>query len=414
MINLKNKKILLLNILLLLGLFYLSFSYNVKASNDENSLDDIYITIDSNDEESSYGVETLAVINEENVEVIITNGVVTKGSTIVLKATPNTGYRFVYWLYQYGDYLKKLSNDSVVNVTVKQNYLFTAVYAKTDQVVVTYLDNTEKNIVDYKVLDNGSSAPNIKAPSLRGYSQKGWDKNLDNIKTDIDLVPIYKATVFSVFRDYAKDFFSGLGLTLSFSVIAVFFALFLGAILCLAKISNIKALKFISSAYIEIIRGVPLLLQLLLIYALMPRIDYGKYLNSEILAAILALFLNSGAYVAEIFRSGIQAVDSGQMEAGRALGLSKWQTMKAIIIPQAIRNVLPSIGNELIMVIKETSLASTIDAGIGELMSIKKQITSATFINIPPFIVIAIMYFVVTFSLSKVVRYIERRLEARD
>ena len=82
--------------------------------------------------------------------------------------------------------------------------------------------------------------------------------------------------------------------------------------------------------------------------------------------------------------------------------------------PQAVKNVLPSIGNELIMVIKETSLASTVDAGIGELMSVKKQITSATFINIPPFIVVAAMYFVVTFSLSKVVRLIERRLEARD
>lgn len=169
-----------------------------------------------------------------------------------------------------------------------------------------------------------------------------------------------------------------------------------------------------ASAYIEVIRGVPLLLQLLLIYAIMPRIEIGKFLNTEIIAAVLALFLNSGAYVAEIFRSGIQAVDKGQMEAGRALGLTKWMTMKKIIIPQAIKNVLPSIGNELIMVIKETSLASTVDAGIGELMSVKKQITASSFINIPPFIVIAIMYFVVTFSLSKVVRYIERRLEARD
>ena len=146
----------------------------------------------------------------------------------------------------------------------------------------------------------------------------------------------------------------------------------------------------------------------------MPRIDYGKFINSEILAAILALFLNSGAYVAEIFRSGIQAVDKGQTEAGRALGLSSFTTMRKIVIPQAIKNVLPSIGNELIAVIKETSLASTVDASIGELMSIKKQITSASFINIPPFIVIAVMYFAVTFSLSKLVRYIERRLEARD
>ena len=146
----------------------------------------------------------------------------------------------------------------------------------------------------------------------------------------------------------------------------------------------------------------------------MPRIDYGKFLNSEIIAAILTLFLNSGAYVAEIFRSGIQAVDKGQMEAGRALGLNKWTTMKKIILPQAVKNVLPSIGNELIMVIKETSLASTVNVAIGELMSVQNQIKADSYIVLEPFFIIAIMYFIVTFSLSKVVRLIERRLETHD
>ena len=157
------------------------------------------------------------------------------------------------------------------------------------------------------------------------------------------------------------------------------------------------------------ISGVALQLFIMVLQILViPNVDM------QTIAIILTFGINSGAYVSESIRAGIQSVDKGQMEAGRALGLGKWQTMRKIIIPQAIKNVLPSIGNELIMVIKETSLASTVDAGIGELMSVKKQITSATFINIPPFIVIAAMYFVVTFSLSKLVRYIERRLESRD
>lgn len=339
---------------------------------------------------------------------------VESGNKITLQASPEEGYRFAYWLYNVYGETKKLSEKTSVTFTIKHSYTFTAVYVKEGSYVVTFGDNSEDVIYDYQIVEKGENAKSIDIPSKKGYSKRGWSASLNNITEDLYLKPVYKATVWSVFRDYAPDFFKGLGLTLAFSVISVFLALFLGAVLCLLRISSIKPLSFLSGAYIEIVRGVPLLLQLLLIYALMPRIAYGKFLNSEVIAAILTLFLNSGAYVAEIFRAGIQAVDKGQMEAGRALGLSKWTTMKKIILPQAVKNVLPSIGNELIMVIKETSLASTVDAGIGELMSVKKQITSATFINIPPFIVIAAMYFVVTFTLSKVVRYIERRLEARD
>ena len=179
------------------------------------------------------------------------------------------------------------------------------------------------------------------------------------------------------------------------------------------RISKLKVVSFIASAYVEVIRGIPSLLLLLIVYALVPRITIG-FLNTEIIACILALFINSSAYMAEIYRSGIQAVDKGQMEAARALGLSYWQAMFKVVIPQAIRNVLPSIGNELIMVIKETSLASQIDAGIGELMSAKRQITASTYINLEPYFIIAFIYFIVTFSLSKVVRQVEKRLESHE
>ena len=135
---------------------------------------------------------------------------------------------------------------------------------------------------------------------------------------------------------------------------------------------------------------------------------------SKFLTCVIALVINSAAYQAEIFRSGIQAVDKGQTEAARALGLSKWQTLFKIVIPQGIKNCLPSIGNELIMVIKETSLASTVNVAIGELMSVQNQIKADSYIVLEPFFIIAIMYFIVTFSLSKVVRLIERRLETHD
>lgn len=391
-----------------LFILMITFSFGFKSEAAINCT----INFDDGDGGSEYFV----IVDENGVtsDKQYSGSKVESGNKITIYANPNEGYRFAYWIYELNGTTKKLSEKTTVTVTIKQSYSFTAVYVKDGSYVVTFTDNSGDVVYGYQIVEAGSDAKSIDQPAKQGYEKRGWSEELSNINEDLNVKPVYKATVWSVFRDYAPDFFRGLLITLAFSVISVFFALFLGAVLCLLRISTVKPLSFLSGAYIEIIRGVPLLLQLLLIYALMPRIDYGKFLNSEVIAAILTLFLNSGAYVAEIFRSGIQAVDKGQMEAGRALGLSKWTTMKRIILPQAVKNVLPSIGNELIMVIKETSLASTVDAGIGELMSVKKQITSATFINIPPFIVVAAMYFVVTFSLSKVVRLIERRLEARD
>lgn len=397
---------------LLLGTTFLMFMMTIFIGNNINAAMSCEVTFEDSEGGNEYYI---IKYNDETIsEEFYSGSKVDSGSKITLYANPKEGYRFVYWIYDLYGETKKLSETKMVTFTIKQSYTFTAVYIKEGSYIVTFNDNTGDTIYDYQIVKQGDNAESIEAPNKKGYTKCGWSASLKNITEDLYVKPVYKATIWSVFRDYAPDFFRGLGLTLVFSVVSVFLALFLGAVLCLLRISSIKPLSFLSGAYIEIIRGVPLLLQLLLIYALMPRIAYGKFLNSEVLAAILALFLNSAAYVAEIFRAGIQAVDKGQMEAGRALGLSKWTTMKKIIFPQAIKNVLPSIGNELIMVIKETSLASTVDAGIGELMSVKKQITSATFINIPPFIVIAAMYFVVTFSLSKVVRYIERKLEARD
>ena len=124
----------------------------------------------------------------------------------------------------------------------------------------------------------------------------------------------------------------------------------------------------------------------------------------------IALFLNSGAYVAEIIRAGLGAVDKGQYEACRTLGLSKVQAMKKVIIPQALKKIFPALGNEFVALIKETSLASVFF--IGDLMTVKNQITSLTYLSIEPFIIVGIIYFALTFGTTKLIKYFENRMVA--
>ena len=184
-----------------------------------------------------------------------------------------------------------------------------------------------------------------------------------------------------------KLLFTGVGYTLLLSVIAVFFGAILGALLAIGKMSRFKVLKFIISAFVEVMRGTPALLQ---------RVAMG-------------LSLNSAAYVSEIIRSGIDAVDKGQTEAARALGLTSRSTMIKIVLPQAIRNILPALGNEFVMIIKETSLASTFF--VGELMTTYAVIKGITFNVIPILMDIGVIYFVMTFTLSKLMGAWERRLK---
>ena len=124
------------------------------------------------------------------------------------------------------------------------------------------------------------------------------------------------------------------------------------------------------------------------------------------------MIINSSAYVAEIIRSGIQSVDKGQREAAKSLGMSNRNTMTKIILPQAVKNILPALGNEFVMMVKETSLASTFF--IGELMTVNTVIKSATYKSIEPLVIVGLIYFIVTFTLSKGVKFMERRLSVSD
>lgn len=197
------------------------------------------------------------------------------------------------------------------------------------------------------------------------------------------------------------------------TVVMAFFAVIIGIILGLV-VSIIrndyevnkkhKILNFISKMYVEIIRGTPVILQLMIIYYVI-----FKSVNINIiLVGIIAFGINSGAYVSEIIRSGIKSIDKGQMEAGLSLGLKYKQVMKLIVLPEAFKNILPSLGNEFITLLKETSVGAYI--GIIELTKSGDIIASRTYDYFFPLIIVALVYLILTLSLSKLVNVMERRL----
>ena len=220
---------------------------------------------------------------------------------------------------------------------------------------------------------------------------------------------------FSFIAEYMPYYFKGIKYTLLISFVAVLFGAIFGSILFYMKSSNfhiwkIKPLKILAVAYIEIIRGTPMILQIFIVYA-----GAEPFLGIDLTAlqsAFIAIALNSAAYVSEIVWAGIDAVDKGQMEAARSLGMKKSTAMILIVVPQAIRNILPAIGNEFVTVIKESSMASVV--GVGELMYAAKIVQGSTYRSLEPLIVAAGFYFILTFTLGRVISLIERRMKVSD
>ena len=204
----------------------------------------------------------------------------------------------------------------------------------------------------------------------------------------------------------------GLTATILLSLMTVFFGTIFGSLLALIKISKIKPLKWLVSAIVEVVRGTPMLLQLYISTFLIPVLipAMNELENKKLICISMTLILNSAAYVSEIIRSGIEAVDKGQTEASRSLGMSGATTMIQIVLPQAVKNILPALGNEFITVIKETSLASTFY--IGELMTQYHVIVGTTPNSLPILMIIGIIYFVLNFVLSKLLGVFERRMKA--
>ena len=210
---------------------------------------------------------------------------------------------------------------------------------------------------------------------------------------------------------YGMNFLNGLGTTLLLALISVAIGCVIGAFVAIMRLSRSKVLNSIATVYTEIIRDTPLLLQLYFFYFLLPDLLPAMRLSKFTCIAV-ALVINSGAYMSEVFRSGIQSVDRGQTEAARSLGLSASQTMTRIVLPQAFKNVLPAMCNEFVAVTKETSLASTFY--VGDLMTQYQTISGKTYLVIEPLVIIGVIYFVVTFTMSKLIAVLERRLKSGD
>ena len=217
---------------------------------------------------------------------------------------------------------------------------------------------------------------------------------------------------------YHSFFEEGIVNTLIIAAFTVFFGTIFGTLMSSMRMSKILPLKWLAVAYIEFIRGTPLMVQLMFIFYGLPMVgftlpDISWIPNfSRFSAGIIAMSINSCAYVAEIIRSGVQAVDVGQLEAARSCGMTSAQAMRFIILPQAIKNILPAIANEFVTIIKESSICYTI--GVGEIMYAVASIKGATFRIAEPLVVATAVYFCLTFPTSKIIEHFERKMSVGD
>ena len=222
---------------------------------------------------------------------------------------------------------------------------------------------------------------------------------------------------FSRMTPWIPTFIEGTWVTLVLSLITVFLGLVIGLLVTTMRRSRIWPVSMLARGYILVIRGTPLLLQLYIWLYALPQVGItvpgfpflGSVFGSrEFATAIVALGVNSGAYVAELLRGGLDAVDKGQAEAARSLGLSNRQTMQHIVIPQALRVVLPGLGNEFIQMIKESSIVSTV--GLFDVMYASNIVKASTYSVFEPLIIVALIYFVLTSVLTFIMNLVERSL----
>lgn len=208
--------------------------------------------------------------------------------------------------------------------------------------------------------------------------------------------------------------FQGLGMTLVLAFLAVLLGSILALIPALMRLSSHKVLSIPATFYVEIIRGTPMLVQVLLIYQILniPLVIFFGIDMGSFVPGLVALLINSSAYISEIIRGGILAVDRGQTEAARSLGLSQTQTMRHIILPQAIKNIFPALGNEFVTIIKETSIFMYL--GVAELMYQVGIIKASSPAVTELYITAGILYLILTYPLSKLMNWMERRLRHAD
>lgn len=209
---------------------------------------------------------------------------------------------------------------------------------------------------------------------------------------------------------YYPVYLSGLWGTLWISAVTVLFGALLGMLVALMRMSRSRILHLISDIYVEVLRGTPILLQLYFFWIGLPKIMPFELSDTQCI--VVALIINASAYISEIIRAGIGAVDKGQWEAARSIGLSEAHVMTHVIMPQAVKNILPALCNEFISTVKGTSLASVFF--VGELMTSYKSVQSATFLALESLTIVGVIYFMLNLVLSKLLKVLERRLTVSD
>ncbi len=220
--------------------------------------------------------------------------------------------------------------------------------------------------------------------------------------------------------EYWQLFLQGVVCTVSLSALTVVLGFILALVLATCRMGRSKILKAISTAYVELFRATPMVVQVFIIFyvvfdgvKVLPGFKlFGFIRFDRFFPAVVALALNSGAYLSEIIRSGIQSIDGGQTEAARSLGLSSWKTMRFIVLPQAIKNILPAIANEFVTIIKESAICYTI--GVQDIMSAVNAVKGATYRMGEALIIATVLYFCLTFPTSKIIAHFERKMSRGD
>ncbi|MQS76009.1 amino acid ABC transporter permease [Companilactobacillus halodurans] len=215
---------------------------------------------------------------------------------------------------------------------------------------------------------------------------------------------------YSFLGNYWQLFVRGVVVTVELAIISIILGFLLGIILAIMKRSKIWIISLLAKAYIGFIRDTPLLIQIYIVYIGLPIVT-GLQIP-DFMTGVVVLTLYSAAYIAEIIRSGIESLPIGQMEASLSLGMSQWQTMKDIILPQAFKNILPALGNQFIGNVKDSSLVSVL--GIADLMFEAQTVRGSTALGLEPMIVASLLYLALTWSLNRVLSMIERRMKVSD
>lgn len=220
----------------------------------------------------------------------------------------------------------------------------------------------------------------------------------------------------SILQSYAVMLLQSLGNTMLLTLLALIFAMIIGLIFALCNVSHNKVLNAVGTVYVDAIRGVPLIVLAYFIYFGIPQavkmMGITGFKLPALQAGTIALSMNCGAYMAEIFRAGIQSIDKGQMEASRSLGLTYGMSMTNVILPQAFRVMIPSVINQFIITLKDTSILAVI--GYPELTNMGKTISGNTFKSLETWAIVGIMYMIVIISLSKVAKTVERKLKVEE